>query len=132
MSEKNFDKFAYFVCRASNFSIVIRPDKKKTIDGEVVFEPGLRLDFKNRMLSIEKTNDNKGILSKLREKIKEESALDPKKRAFFEEDEPKLMIPEDLVKSKLDEKNNEIEELKKENKEIEKLRKENKELLKNK
>jgi hypothetical protein len=38
--------------------------------------------------------------------------MDPKRRSFFEETKPETMIPETMVKEKLDEKNKEIEELK--------------------
>ena len=116
MSEKNFEKFAYFISKASNFAIVIRPDKKKIVDGEVVFEPGLRMEFKNKMLSVEKTKDNGPILAKLREKLKAEENIDPKRRAFFEETAPRVMIPEEMVKEKLGEKNDRIAELEAENK----------------
>lgn len=115
MSEKDFDKYAYFVSRASNFAIVIRPDKKRVVDGEVIFDAGLRLEFDNKMLAIEKTKDNEVILEKLREKLKKEETLDPKRRAFFEETKPVSMIPEDKVKEKLQEKNQKIAELEEEN-----------------
>lgn len=109
--EKDYDKYAYFVSKANNFAIVIRPTKKKIVDGEVVYEEGLRLEFNNRMLRIEKTKENEGVLTKIREKLKNESAMDPKRRAFFEEEEPTAMIPEEKVKEALEEKNKKIAEL---------------------
>ena len=112
MNEKDFDKYVYFICRAENFAVVIRPDKKKTVDGEVVFEEGLRLEFHNKMLRLENDEANQGVIAKLREKIKAEESMDPKRRSFFEETKPETMIPETMVKEKLDEKNKEIEELK--------------------
>lgn len=119
MSEKNFDKFAYFVSKASNFAIVIRPTKKKIVDGEVVYEEGLRLEFHNKMLAIEKTPENKAVLEKMREKIVAEANIDPKRRAFFEESKPKEMVAmeqvESLLGEKLGEKNDRIAELEEEN-----------------
>jgi hypothetical protein len=114
MSEKNYDKYAYFVSRANNFAIVIRPDKKKIVDGETVFESGLRVEFKNKMLRIEKTEDNQFILDVLKEKLKKEEQIDPKRRSFYEETKPESMIPESKVKDALQKKNEEIERLKKE------------------
>lgn len=115
MSEKNFDKYAYFVSRASNFAIVIRPAKKKVVDGEVIFEEGLRLEFNNKMLALEKTEDNAPIIEKLREKLKKEEIMDPKRRSFFEESKPVAMISEDKVIEKLQEKNDKIAALEAEN-----------------
>lgn len=119
MSEKDFDKYAYFISRASNFAIVIKPTKKKIVDGEVVFEEGLRLEFNNKMLRIEKTKDNEPIIAKLREKIEKESVTDPRRRAFFEETKPKEMVAmdkvEELIGEKLDEKNIRIAKLEEEN-----------------
>ncbi|HNV62180.1 MAG TPA: hypothetical protein PKN54_04445 [Candidatus Cloacimonas acidaminovorans] len=114
MSEKNYEQYAYFVSRAKNFAISIKPDRKKIIDGEVVFEPGLRLEFNNGMLRIEKNKENEPIIEKLRNKIKEESVLDPKRRLFYEEIEPETMLPESKVKEVLENKNQEIARLKKE------------------
>ncbi len=112
MSAKDYKKYAYFISRAKNFAISIKPDRKKIIDGEVVFEPGLRLEFNNGMLRIEKNEENNSIIEKLREKIKVESVLDPKRRTFYEELEPEIMLPESKVKEVLNEKNEEIAELK--------------------
>lgn len=115
MSDKDYDKYAYFVSKASNFAIVIRPTKKKIVDGEVVYEEGLRLEFHNKMLRVEKSKDNEGILSKLREKLDNEKALDPKRRSFFEETKPKEMVEmekvETLLGEKIGEKNEKIAEL---------------------
>ena len=112
MSKKDYKKYAYFVSRAKNFAISIKPDKKKIIDGEVVFEPGLRLEFNNGMLRIEKTEDNEVVIEKLREKLKNESVVDPKRRLFYEELEPETMLPESKVKEVLEKKNEEIAKLK--------------------
>jgi len=112
MNEKDFDKYAYFVCKATNFAIAIKPDKKKIVDGEVVFEEGLRLTFHNKMLRVEIASDTEGVIEKLREKIRKEELMDPKRRTFFEETRPETMIPESMVREKLEEKNKEIEELK--------------------
>jgi hypothetical protein len=112
MSKKDYKKYAYFVSRAKNFAISIKPDKKKIIDGEVVFEPGLRLEFNNGMLRIEKTEDNEAVIEKLREKLKNESVVDPKRRLFYEELEPETMLPESKVKEVLEKKNEEIAKLK--------------------
>lgn len=125
MSEKDYDKYAYFVSKANNFAIVIKPTKKKIVDGEVIFEEGLRLEFHNKMLRLEKTKENEGILAKLREKLESEKALDPKRRSFFEEIKPKEMVEMDKVESmlgeKIGEKNQKISELEEE---IAKLKKE--------
>lgn len=112
MNEKDFEKYVYFVCRAENFAVVIRPDKKRIVDGEVVFEEGLRLEFHNKMLRLENAESNQGIIAKLRDKIRLEEGLDPKRRTFFEETKPETMIPETMVREKLEEKNKEIEDLK--------------------
>ena len=112
MSEKDYKKYAYFVSRAKNFAISMRPDKKKIVDGEVVFEEGLRLEFHNGMLRVEKTEENEGIISKLREKIEKEKDLDQKRKSFFEEVEPEAMIPQSKVEDILEKKNREIAELK--------------------
>lgn len=115
MSDKDYDKYAYFVSRASNFAIVIKPTKKKIVDGEVVFEEGLRLEFNNKMLRLEKTKDNEGIIAKLREKLEAEKVLDPKRRSFWEEEKPKEMVEmekvETLLGEKIGEKNEKIAEL---------------------
>jgi len=112
MSEKDYDKYAYFVSKANNFAIVIKPTKKKIVDGEVIFEEGLRLEFHNKMLRVEKTKENEGILAKLREKLENEKALDPKRRSFFEETKPKEMVEMDKVEillgEKIGEKNDKI------------------------
>lgn len=126
MENKDFSKYAYFVSRASNFAIVIRPTKKRIVDGEVVYEEGLRLEFKNKMLRVEKTEENEGILAKLREKLEAEKSQDPKRRAFFEEEEPKRMIPEEAVVEKLNEKNDRIKELEEENARLLKKKEEDK------
>lgn len=119
MSDKDFSKYAYFICKASNFAIVIKPNKKKIVDGEVVYEEGLRLEFKNKMLRIEKTEENEGLLIKLRQKLKDEEAIDPKRRSFFEEQKPKEMVAmdqvEELLGEKIGEKNERIAQLEKEN-----------------
>lgn len=112
MSAKDYKKYAYFISRAKNFAISIKPDRKKIVDGEVVFESGLRLEFNNGMLRLEKNDENNSIIEKLREKIKDESVLDPKRRTFYEELEPEIMLPESKVKEVLNEKNEEIAELK--------------------
>jgi hypothetical protein len=114
MSEKNYEQYAYFVSRAKNFAISIKPDRKKIVDGEVVFEPGLRLEFNNGMLRVEKNKENEVIIEKLREKLKQESVIDPKRRLFYEESEPENMLPESKVKEALNKKNEEIARLKKE------------------
>ena len=137
MSAKDFNKYAYFISRASNFAIVIRPDKKKKVDGEVVFEPGLRVEFNNKMLAVEKNKDNEKILEVLRRKIEEEKVFDPKKRTFFEEQPPKEMVDmekvKDLLGEKLEEKNQEIANIKNEkDKKISELEKELEKLKKNK
>lgn len=115
MSDKDYDKYAYFVSKANNFAIVIKPTKKKIVDGEVVFEEGLRLDFHNKMLRLEKTKENERIIAKLREKLESEKALDPKRRSFFEETKPKEMVEMDkvetLLEEKIGEKNDKIAEL---------------------
>lgn len=112
MSAKDYKKYAYFISRAKNFAISIKPDRKKIVDGEVVFESGLRLEFNNGMLRLEKNDENNSIIEKLRKKIKDESVLDPKRRTFYEELEPEIMLPESKVKEVLNEKNEEIAELK--------------------
>lgn len=104
MSDKDYDKYAYFVSKANNFAIVIKPTKKKIVDGEVVFEEGLRLEFHNKMLRIEKTKENEGIIAKLRGKLESEKSLDPKRRSFFEETKPKEMVEIDKVETILSEK----------------------------
>ena len=115
MSEKDYDKYAYFVSKANNFAIVIKPTKKKIVDGEVIFEEGLRLEFHNKMLRLEKTKENEGVIAKLREKLENEKALDPKRRSFFEETKPKEMVEMDKVETmlgeKIGEKNERIAEL---------------------
>lgn len=124
MSEKDYDKYAYFVSKANNFAIVIKPTKKKIVDGEVVYEEGMRLTFHNKMLRLEKTKENEGVIAKLREKLENEKALDPKRRSFFEETKPKEMVEMDKVETmlgeKIGEKNERIAELEAE---IEKLKK---------
>ena len=107
---KDFKKCAYFVSRASNFAIVIRPDKKKLIDGVVNFEPGLRVEFNNRMLEVAKTPENEIILQELRKRIEDEKNIDPKRRSFYEEAPPKNMIAEEKVLELVGEKNATIEE----------------------
>jgi uncharacterized small protein (DUF1192 family) len=119
MSDKDYGKYAYFVSKASNFAIVIRPNKKKIVDGEVVYEEGLRLEFHNKMLRLEKGEANDAIIEKLRVKIKEEEGIDPKRRSFFEETKPKEMVELDKVETllgeKLGEKNERIAALEDEN-----------------
>ena len=107
---KDFKKFAYFVSRASNFAIVIRPDKKKIVDGIVNFDPGLRVEFNNKMLEIAKTPENETILKELRKRIDDEKNIDPKRRSFYEEVPPKNMIEEEKVLELVGEKNATIEE----------------------
>lgn len=121
---KDFSKFAYFVSRAKNYAIVVRPDKKKVVDGEVVFEPGLRLEFNNGMLAIERSKDNENILSILRKKISDEKDFDQKRRSLWEELPPKEMIDMEtvrgVVEEKVLEKNQKIADLEKE---LERLKK---------
>lgn len=115
MSQKDYKKYAYFISKAKNFAIAIKPDKKKIVDGEVVFEPGLRLEFNNGMLRIEKTKENESIIKKLREKIEMEKVIDPKRRTFFEEEAPKEMISiekvEEILNKENEEKDRKIKEL---------------------
>jgi len=115
MNGKDFSKYAYFVSKAKNFAIVIRPDKKKVVDGEVQFLPGLRMEFNNGMLAVEKTKENNEIINILRGKIGEYSSIDPKRRPFFEEQPPKEMVPLEKVNEIYSEQNKEIERLKAEN-----------------
>lgn len=117
---KDFNKNAYFVSKAKNFAIAVRPDKKKIIDGEVVFEPGIRVEFHNGMLEIAKTEENKLILETLRRKLEEQKDMDPKRRSFWEEQPPKEMVEVDKVKDLLGEKNDRIANLEKELAELKK------------
>ena len=118
MEDKDYDKYVYFVCRPSKFAIVIKGTKKKIVEGEVVYEEGLRLDFNNKMLRIEKTEENKELIKKIREKLKKEENQDPKRRSFFEETRPIKMLPEEKVIELVGKKNDRIEELEAENKRL--------------
>ncbi len=117
---KDFNKYAYFVSKAKNFAIAIRPDKKKIVDGEVVFEPGLRVEFHNGMLEVEKNDNNKIIIETLRKKLDDQKDIDPKRRSFWEEQAPKEMVEVNKVKDLLGEKNDKIAELEKELAELKK------------
>jgi len=112
MSEKNFDKYLYFCSKAKNYAMVIRPDKKKIIDGEVVFDEGIRVSFTNKMLRIENSKVNSNIIEAIRKKVKEDESLPENKRSIIEQKRPKEMISKEDVKDQLSAKDLEIKELK--------------------
>lgn len=121
---KNYNEYAYFISRAKNLGIVIRPDKKKIVDGEVVFDAGLRVEFNNGMLALKKSKENEKVLAILRDKIAEEQDLDPRRRTFWEEMPPKEMVDaekvEEVLAEALTEKNIKIKELEDELKKLKK------------
>jgi len=110
--EKDYSKYCYFVSKAKNFGISLIPDKKKIVDGNVDFIPGLRIEFRNGMLRIEKSEENKSAIDKIRSIVEKEKFLDQKQRTVWEESVPQNMLPEKDVKELLDKKNEEIENLK--------------------
>lgn len=124
MSNKDFDKYSYFVSKSRNFAIVIKPTRKKTVDGEVLFEEGLRVEFNNHFLRVENTPSNQFILEALRKRLEDEKYLEQKSKSFYEETRPKVMIAEEelegVITKAIDKKNIELE---KKDAEIAELRK---------
>ena len=105
MNDKDFIKYSYFVSRAKNYAICYKPDRKKIVDGEVEFIPGLRVEFNNGMLRIEKTKENLPIIEFIRERIKKETESGQTKRSLWEEEMPKKVYSEEDVREMLKNKN---------------------------
>lgn len=120
-NEKDYEKYAYFVSKAKNYSVIFKPMVEEVLaDGsrriakdekgkEMV---GLRIEFDNRMKRIEKTEENMPMIEFLRKKCEGEAGEDPKRQQIKEEHKPIKMVKEEEMKVKLAEKDEEIKKLK--------------------
>ena len=86
--KKDFTNYCYFLSKASNYAVCIKPERKAIVDGETVTKDvGLRVEFNNKMLAVKKGGDGDVIIKFLRDKIEKEKALSPNARMIFEEKE---------------------------------------------
>lgn len=133
----DFNRYAYFASKAKNFAISMRPDRFRIVDGEKIYDSGLRIEFNNGMLRLNK-NDELDIakIEFLRMRLEKEKDMDVKQRTFQEIVEQEKMISESKLVEVLSEKNLEIDSAKAKQNKLEKenedLKKQIKELSKNK
>jgi hypothetical protein len=99
--DKDYEKYAYFYSRAKNYGIVMKAEHKRTVDGEVVRDVGIRIEFHNGMLKLEKTKENAEMIKYLRKKIEEEKGVSLYKKSFVEEFKPEKTYTESEVKELL-------------------------------
>jgi hypothetical protein len=98
-SEKDYDKYVYFISRAKNCGFVIKSDRKQTINDEPLFTPGMRVEFKNKMIRLEKDNElDKVKIDFLRGVILKEKDLIQIKKTIWEETKPEKTYTEAQVK----------------------------------
>jgi len=116
---KDYDKFAYFVSRAINYSVIFRPKVQELLatgewrtakddDGNLM--EGYRIEFHNGKLAYEKNELNKSLIEFLRLKIFAERDLPEKRKVIKEETKPIKKIPEDEVQKMLAEQEAELKE----------------------
>lgn len=121
MDDKNYEKYAYFVSKARNYSVIFKPCVEEVLadgsrriakddDGKEMV--GLRIEFDNYGKRIEKTKENMPMIEFLRAKCKGEDVEDPKRQQIKEKHKPIKMVKEDEMNAKLAEKDEEIKKLK--------------------
>ena len=121
-ADKDFEKYAYFVSKAKNYSVIMEPrveDLLSTGERRVARDEngkemaGLRIEFHNGMKRVEKTKENEKLIAFLREKCEKEKLQPDKDRQLVEVLRPEKVYKETEVKDLISEKDKEIERLKK-------------------
>ena len=98
---KDFDKYAYFRSKAANYALCIKSRRTAIVDGEpVVKAEGLRVEFRNRMIRIEKDELGMIQIKALRDEILKEKDLIAIKKSLFEEKKADVMVSQTIVDSK--------------------------------
>ncbi len=112
---KDFDRYAYFVSKAKNYAICYQPEMKEVdmYGQQREVKAPIRIEFHNGKKRIEKTPENQPYIDFLRERIKKEESMDPRSRTLWEE-QPSQVVPKEEHEKSLQEKQKEIERLKKE------------------
>lgn len=112
--QKDFDKFVYFVSKASNYAICYQSELK-SIDNygqQKEIKAPIRIEFNNGLKRLEKTKENEKFIKFIRERIEKEKDLGQKDKTLWEEKAPNIVSKEEH-ESTMSEKDKEIEELKK-------------------
>ncbi len=121
MDDKDYKKYAYFTSKASNYSVIFKPQVEEILadgsrriakgdDGKEMV--GLRIEFRNGMLRYEKTEENMPMIKFLRTKCENENKEPANRQQLKEITKPIKMVKEEEMKTKLAEKDEEIKKLK--------------------
>ena len=120
---KDFEKYAYFESKAKNYGIIYEPrleepmasgEKRVATDDDGKKMEGIRVEFHNHFKRYERKKKNEGIIKWLEAKCKEELNMPLRFQQIKQIFKPVKMIPETEIKAQLDEKDKEIENLRKE------------------
>ena len=140
---KDFEKYAYFQAKAKNYGMVYKPrveeltasgDRRVAKDDDGKQLTGIRVEFHNYEKRLERTSENKELISWLENKCKEELTMPLRFQQIKQIFKPEKIYKQVDVDKLVDDKDAEIARLKAEmgkTEPAEKGKDDNKESLKN-